>query len=193
MIYRSPLYHRFKSRTNLCQGETTSFFETHTMIDYGFCQDSGPDLSVLSFVMTFTTMSSVISSGFCYLSPKFPLGILDLSSCVKTEQKTLLRVSTFPMSDVILPKQISRYLRIHLQPVSYLFEPFLACLIFLVVLFLTFLQESQFALILAFLVLIPLIRFHLNHSLIQGCFSLLKRHSKMIWDKKIMFDIRLNY
>ena len=51
--------HRFKS--NLCQGETTSFIETHTRFGYGFCQDSGPDLSVVNFVITFTTMSSVIS------------------------------------------------------------------------------------------------------------------------------------
>ena len=34
-------------KSNHCQSETTSFFGTHTRLDYGLCQDSGAeDLSV---------------------------------------------------------------------------------------------------------------------------------------------------
>ena len=70
-FFHAPLYQRF--RNNLC--DTTSFCKTHTRLDYGFCQDSGPgDLSVLSFVLTFSTMSPVISSGSCSFSPRFSTG-----------------------------------------------------------------------------------------------------------------------
>ena len=114
----------------LCPGETTSFFKTHTRLNY---DSEAGDLSVLSFVMTFTAMASVISSGFCYFSPRISTwNVGSIFQCKDLTEKS--RVSTFPISVVIfdlsisgsvnfniLRKQISRNLRIHLQPVNYIF------------------------------------------------------------------------
>ena len=81
-LYITDLKINFK----VCQGENTPFVETHARLDYGFCQDSSAgDLSVLSFVMTFTTMLSVISCVFVICRLDFSLEILDH-----------IRVSTFP-------------------------------------------------------------------------------------------------
>ena len=86
-------------------------------VNYGFCQDSGPGgLSVLSVVMTFINMSSVVSNGSCSLLPRYSTkGILNLSSSVKTELKhLLLRVSAFLITVVIFDLSISRPVQLDL-------------------------------------------------------------------------------
>ena len=169
-------------KINLCQGENTPFVETHARIDYGFCQDSwAGDLSVLSFVMTFTTMLSVISCVFCYLSPRFFTGNIGsytsfyFSLCLLL---SLICQSLFPLTLIFCKSKFPETLGFTFKLLAISFQ--------------TFFGQSNFSSgttstfyigMLVCLVLISLLMFYLYHLLIQDCFSLLKWHSHTIWEK----------